>query len=80
MELAGVTKVSNQGQITLPINVRQDLNLTNHKVYVYETQDSVLISQKLFAPIEPGEAEYLAEEEQQKQLDNRLKSEGEEFV
>lgn len=80
MELMGVTKVSNQGQITLPIKIRRNLNLKNRSIYIYETRSSVLISPNLFTPVEPEEAGYLHEEERQKKLDQKLREEGEEFV
>ena len=80
MELVGISKVSKQGQITLPIEARRDLSLSQRKVYVYETRESIIISQRILEQIGQGEAEYLLEESNQARLDAELKAEGEEFV
>jgi len=80
MELVSISKVSKQGQITLPIEARRDLSLSQRKVYVYETREGLIISPRILEQVEPGEAEYLLEESNQARLDGELRSEGEEFV
>ncbi len=45
--LVGITKVTRQGQITLPAEVRRDFKIKiGQRLYVYEEPEKIIISQK----------------------------------
>lgn len=84
MVLIGTTKITQQGQITLPIEVRQDFNMkAGQRVYVYEEPEGIIISPKANLETELGEEKTAWSVEVDRKLDEDLrkhKAEGGEIV